>query len=534
MKKKLLNLFLASSVALSGTALINPATAKGKAGNPPRLAKKIRSFDGTGHNAKNPNWGAAGINLNRASASVYTDGLSVPAGATRPSPRLVSNTIGDQPVGTNIPSALNLTDMHTLWGQFIDHDIDLTPVQMGATPELFPIPVPTGDPFFDPGASGTQIIPLTRSIFDPLTCSTNPRQQKNVITAWVDASLVYGSSKTQADGLRTFTGGKMKTTAGDLLPKDGTGSFVAGDGRVNENVALTAMHTLFVREHNRLCDEFAAAYPTLNDEELYQKARNYVAALIQVITYNEYLPALLGPDAMDKYKGYDKKVDPGIVNVFSTAAFRFGHSTVSDTLLRLDNDGNVIPAGNLDMKDAFFNPSLITRYNDIGYLLKGQSAQVMQELDPKLVSGLRNFLFGPPGAGGLDLFSLNVQRGRDHGLPSYNAFRAAYGLTPYTSFSELTSDTGLAGDLTTLYGTVDDLDVWVGILSEEHLPNASMGELGVAIVADQFERLRDGDSFWYTKTMTRQEAKAIAATTLADVIKRNTQISNIADDVFHL
>lgn len=447
---------------------------------------------------------------------------------------MVSNAVGDQPVGTTIPSALNLTDMHTLWGQFIDHDIDLTPTQSGSGVELFPIPVPTGDPFFDPGSTGTQIIPLTRSIFNPLTGSTNPRQQKNVITAWVDASLVYGSDEAKADSLRTFTDGKLITTPGELLPVDGAGSFLAGDARVNENVALIAMHTLFVREHNRLCDEIKNRFPFLNDEKTYQLARKYVGGMIQAITYNEYLPALLGPNAIPAYTGYKRKVDPGIVNVFSTAAFRFGHSTVSDTLLRLDNDGNVIPAGNLDMKDAFFNPSLITTYEDIGYLLKGQAAQVMQELDTKLVNGLRNFLFGIPGAGGLDLFSINVQRGRGHGLPDYNTFRVAYGLAPYTSFSQITSKPAIATELTNLYGTVDNLDIWVGILAEDHLPDASMGELGVAIVADQFIRLRDADRFWYKRSMLPAVSNWISNTTLADVIKRNTQISNIADDVFHL
>ena len=268
---------------------------------------------------------------------------------------------------------------------------------------------------------------------------------------------------------RSFIDGKMKTIDGELLPKNDAGEYIAGDARVNENVALIAIHTLFVREHNRLCDELKSKFQFLNDERLYQLARKYVGGMIQAITFNEYLPALLGPNAIPKYTGYKRKVNPGVFNVFSTAAFRFGHSTVSDTLLRLDNDGNVIPAGNLEMRDAFFNPSLITSYEDIGYLLKGQSAQVMQELDTKLVSGLRNFLFGVPGAGGLDLFSINVQRGRGHGLPSYNTFRAAYGLTPYTNFNELTSKTDIATELSNLYTSIDDLDVWVGILAEDHL-----------------------------------------------------------------
>ena len=306
-----------------------------------------------------------------------------------------------------------------------------------------------------------------------------------------------------------------------IFTLDDSGNFLAGDERVNENAALIAMHTLFVREHNRLCDELKRKkFRNLDDERLYQLARRYVAGMVQAITYNEYLPALLGPKAVRRYSGYKKKVDPSVSNVFSNAAFRFGHTTVSETLLRLDNDANVIPAGNLALKDAFFNPSLVNSYEDIGYLLKGQSAQVMQEIDTKVISGLRNFLFGAPGAGGLDLFSINLQRGRGHGLPDYNTFRAAFGLSTRTSFNQITSDTELATNLNNLCGSVDELDVWIGILAEDHAEGASIGELGVAIIADQFTRLRDADRFWYKKAMPSKTARWISKTTLSKLIQK--------------
>ena len=106
--------------------------------------------------------------------------------------------------------------MHTFWGQFIDHDISLTPSQSGSDAESIAISVPAGDPFFDPGSSGTAVIPLNRSTFNPLTGSTNPREHQNTITTWIDASSVYGSDKETADSLRTFSEGKMKTSEGDL------------------------------------------------------------------------------------------------------------------------------------------------------------------------------------------------------------------------------------------------------------------------------------------------------------------------------
>ena len=94
------------------------------------------------------------------------------------------------------------------WGQFIDHDLDLT----GNATQAFNIPVPTGDPSFDPNGTGTQIIPLNRSISDPATGTSNPRQQVNTVTAWLDGSQIYGSDATTADKLRTHDGGLLKTS----------------------------------------------------------------------------------------------------------------------------------------------------------------------------------------------------------------------------------------------------------------------------------------------------------------------------------
>ena len=177
---------------------------------------------------------------------------------------------------------------------------------------------------------------------------------------------MYGSDAERAAALRTFEGGQLKTSEGDLLPfnEDGLPNaggtsadlFLAGDVRANEQVGLTAMHTLWVREHNRIAEQLASEQPKASDEQLYQRARAIVIAEMQAITYNEFLPALLGEDAISEYRGYDHRVNPGITNVFSTAAYRFGHSMLSSELLRLDNDGTIADEGNLALQDAFFRP----------------------------------------------------------------------------------------------------------------------------------------------------------------------------------
>ena len=480
---------------------------------------QVRSIDGSGNNLADPDLGAVDTPLLRRTTVEYGDGLSTPAGASRPSARAVSNAVSDQPVSIpNFP--FQASDFVWQWGQFLDHDIDLTE---NAVPlEPFDIEVPTGDPYFDPFKTGTEVIPLNRSVFE--VDGAGVRQQLNQITTWIDASNVYGSDQARADELRTFSGGRLKTSAGNLLPFDAGGIFfLAGDVRANEQNGLTALHTLFVREHNHYADQFSAA--GMNDEDSYQQARVMVWAEMQAITYREFLPMVLGGDAISGYQGYDPNVDPRITNFFSTASYRFGHSMLNTKLLRMDENLQTIPAGNLELRDAFFAPQEIIDHG-IDPLLRGLANQLAQTVDTQIVDDVRNFLFGPPGSGGFDLASLNMQRGRDHGLPDYNQARVDYGLAPVTSFAEITSDPALQAALQATYGSVDEIDGWIGGLAEDHVPGALVGELIRAVLTDQFEALRHGDRFWYENALSPSTVKFINRQTLSRIIKRNTDIGN--------
>ena len=120
--------------------------------------------------------------------------------------------------------------------------------------------------------------------------------------------------------------------------------FEAGDRRANEQVPLTVLHTLFLREHNRVADYLAYQSAHASDEQLYQEARRIVIAQIQHITYNEFLPIILGDQIMRRYalnlsksgyyKGYNDKLNAGVRLAFQAAAFRFGHSLVPDLVER--------------------------------------------------------------------------------------------------------------------------------------------------------------------------------------------------------
>ena len=257
-------------------------------------------------------------------------------------------------------------------------------------------------------------------------------------------------------------------------------------------------------------------------------------ALIQSITYNEFLPLLLGSGTWKHYRGYDPGVDASIANIFSTAAYRFGHSALGSQLLRLDADGNEILNGHLPLRDAFFSPELIVE-DGIEPLLRGLASQICQRTDPFVVDDVRNFLFGPPGSGGFDLAALNIQRGRDHGLPSYKDAREAFALKRVTSYYEISRDPEIQDRLAAAYVDIDDVDVWVGGLAEDHWHKAQVGPLFAAILKKQFEALRDGDRFWHERILTRRELRQIKATRLSDIIRRNTEIGDeISDDVFRV
>jgi hypothetical protein len=539
-----------------------------------------RTIDGTCNNLFFTRWGSAGVDELRKAPVAYADGISAPAVRGPASTRFISNAAADNPP-PDVNSARFLSDYAYVWGQFIDHDIDLTTDGTGSQLQPLNIPVPTCDPQFDPPdpvtgeCTGTAIIPFNRSEFDPATGTSrsNPRQHANEITAFIDGSMIYGSDDTRASLLRTHEGGHLKTSPGNMLPLNNSTYFgaaaplrnandaqivpddqlfVAGDIRANENIELTNIHTLFLREHNRVADVFHGLHPAWTDNQLYLEARRFVGAEIQAITYQEWLPALLGNNALRPYDGYNPFVNPGIANEFATAGFRLGHSMLSGTIDRMDENGNELPDGhgNLHLQDAFFNPIYLNASqdpsnlvgDDVDAVAKGNASDLSQEIDLRVIDDVRNFLFvGPPHPFGLDLPAINMQRGRDHGLPDYNALRAAYGLLRVHNYAEINPDPDVIARLTAAYGpnNVNNIDPWLGGLAEAHVPGTSTGPLIRRVLVDQFTRLRDGDRFFYLNDYApnelahlRSQGLDLLGTTLAKVIEHNTQLTNIQDNVF--
>jgi len=371
------------------------------------------------------------------------------------------------------------------------------------------------------------------------------RQYINDITAFIDGSQVYGSEAERAEFLRADDGtGKLKSqvvNGEELLPLEADGVFfAAGDVRANEQVGLTSAHTLFLREHNRVAEEIASRIEQ-GDESLlvlqqdsgletgdfvYESARKVVGAEIQFITYNEYLPLLLGDSLLDDYSGYDSSVNPNISVEFANVSFRLGHSQLSSDIQRVNANGT--SGDSIALADAFFDPQII-KDSGVNSVLLGLPTQVAQEVDNLLIDGVRNFLF-PAGTGGFDLAAVNIQRGRDVGLPSYNDARRELGLATATSFlttdsqQGITSDPEIANRFASIYDSVEDVDLWIGGISEDPVNNGLVGELFSVILTEQFENLRSGDRFFYLNDGSDLAilAPELENTTLSGIIQQNT------------
>ncbi len=518
----------ASRVASTGSSTAAGSTAAAAAGRPqqgiapaprpPRPSISYRSIDGSGNNLADTGLNALGATFTRIGAAQFSDGISA-LRTDLPNARTVSNLVvaGEGAV----PNTEGLSGMMYAWGQFIDHDINLT---LSDDVTHIDVTVPAGDPTL----SGS--ISMTRSVIDPLTgVAGSPAATTNNVTGWIDGSMVYGSDATTAASLRG-AGGYLLTSEGNNLPIV-DGAYVAGDIRVQENPDLTALQTIFLREHNRQVDKLKVAHPDWTDDQLYEQARAVVTAEIAHITYTEFLPHLLGSNAITPYRGYQAGVDASLTEEFAGAAFRFGHSIVSANLEKTDEQGNVIGTP-VTLKDAFFqDPADFVIDSGADGLLRHLTNDLSNALDVHIVDDLRNFLFVP--GVGMDLAAINLQRGRDLGLGTLNETRVALGLTPYASFADITSDAETAAALEAAYGDVNKVELWIGGLAENHVAGGMVGQTFGVIIAEQFQDLRDGDRYWYqNQGFDPATMREIESMTLSSVILKNTDTEHMQSDAF--
>ncbi|XP_055505548.1 eosinophil peroxidase-like isoform X1 [Leucoraja erinacea] len=564
------------------------------------LLDKYRTISGICNNRQHTHWGAANVPYVRWLPPDYDDGFSIPKGWMElkkyngfalPLARMVSTAIlhtGNRNISLDSSYAHILVE----WGQWIDHDMDLTPQSASTSSFIdtidcssscynrspcFPIQIPEDDPR---ACESERCMPFFRSApacgsgeSGILTGQLRPREQLNSITSFVDASMVYGSTESLAWRLRNHTNDlgflainqqysdhglaylpfmtkklqnpcTLTRDQSHIGNKSDIPCFLAGDSRANEHLGMQALHTIFLREHNKIVSELHQLNPHWSGETLYQEARKIMGAFHQIINWKDYVPKILGPDATKQhllpYKGYDDTVDPRISNVFATAAFRFAHVTIHPILYRLDENYTENPTyPSISLHKSFFSPWRIIEEGGIdpiirGVVLKSAKLQTQTQMMPE---ELTEKLFQPKESLALDLAALNLQRGRDHGLPSYNAWRRFCGLTQAKNISELIqvfNSTYLAKKILAVYKTPDNIDVWIGAIAEPLLPRARVGELLACLLGKQFQVLRDGDRFWWENegVFTKQQREELSKVTLSRILCDSTRIRRIPVDVF--
>jgi hypothetical protein len=638
-RRRPLAIVFVTSLVAAGMVITGSATAQTT--DPNQLPFEVQSLDGSGNNQANPDWGIVGNDYSRVADARYADGIGELV--DRPNSRYVTNRVFNDS-HQNLFSERNVTQWGFAWGQFLDHTFGL---RLGRAPDdpdgqQAPIPFDPADPI-EEFANDLGVIGFERSAISPGTGVDSPREQVNTVSSYIDAWAVYSGTDERLEWLREGpVDGDLSNNSATLLLPDGylpradtrgdPGSApeaeiggrlalnpqraaIAGDIRANENQALTSTHTLFAREHNRIVSLLP---DTLTEEEKFQIARRIVIAEQQFVTYNEYLPAM--GVTLPAYDGYDPRINTDLSNEFATVGYR-AHSFIHGEIetetdldrytpeelaefeelgLELAIEGDEVEIA-IPLNLAFFNPDLVEMI-ELGPMLRGLGLEAQYKNDEQIDNQLRSILFEIPVEGNEDcldgpelpacfdgvndLAAIDIERGFDHGMPSYNQLRQAYGLPPVTSFTQLTGEdtdefppglgiddpasleftalfdgdgnpidfededavegearigiraSTLAARLSGIFGSVDDVDAFTGMVSEPHLPGADFGELQLAIWTREFTNLRDGDRFFYG---TDPGLSAIARRfgidfrrSLAEIIADNSDIplSDMNDNVF--
>lgn len=383
----------------------------------------------------------------------------------------------------------------------------------------------------------------------------------NRATPLLDLSQVYGYNRTLTNKLRSFIGGKLlmrynltrtvqpvlppapayNFTFNNILPDYPTTGvpvnpafpaagdpdyyFTAGDDRVNENAALSLFHTIFAREHNRICDELMdkvtlfKLFPHIFDEVLFLMARAINIAQYQRIVYEEYLPNVLGPYFYEKlgpYTGYKKNVDPSTSLLFASAAFRYGHFQITSYQFinecgqAMKNNEVSADPNYTDFLLGFQNPSPaiftpLGRIADAGgfeNILRGLVHEVVAPNGMEMHNIARNL--SSPG-NFIDLSTTDIIRARYNQVPKIygspgcpaNMKDKDHVSDPLPCFRKITSDLNMAKKLRDTFKKIKYIDAIVGMQLEDPVPGSIFGHTTGNILVDQFKRSRDGDKFFY-------------------------------------
>lgn len=420
-----------------------------------------------------------------------------------------------------------------------------------------------------------------------------------------------GNLVQDADGIagnaiatNPFTGARLEYD-NELLDQH----FITGDGRGNENIGLTAVHHVFHAEHNRLVEankltilesgdlafinewlltDVATIPVTPADiaalnwdgERLFQAARFATEMQYQHLVFEEFARKI--QPAIDPFVfSHSADLDPAIFAEFANVVYRFGHSMLNETVARMNPDGTLNDIGLIEafLNPVEFNASGIDADAAAGAIIRGMTRQTGNEIDEFVVEALRNNLVGLP----LDLAAINLARGRDTGIPTFNDARAQFfeltgdsRLAPYASWvdfgshinnpasivnfiaayglhdsitSATTLDAKRAAATLLVFGAagapadridflnstgawnaansgLNNIDLWIGGLAEEKQEFGGMlGSTFNFVFESQLENLQNGDRFYYlSRTQGMNMLNELENNTFTKLVMRNTDL----------
>jgi len=531
-----------------------------------------RSMDGSCNNLRIPWWGKKETPFKRLLPAKYDDGFNSPKteGVKKklPNPREIAIIVHSS--RRTFPET---SQFLTFFGQFVDHDLTLTSrtsdkygteKKCGCNTvkdsDCFPIPIPS----IDKWNTDQKCMPFTRSsaAIHDFECKFNYREQLNLITAWLDLSPIYGSTVKLTKNLRSFENGTLKSsfnsyTNTEDLPRLAKTDcmrvnwinrcYLTGEKRTEENHYMTLFQKLFLTEHNRIARILNYLNPDWEDEEIFQEARKINIAQYNHIIYFEFLPTLLGNKAMTKwdliplkngfFNDYDYKINPQVSNEFATAAMRFGHVLTNTYHYGYNNNYELV--GNWTTGKMLFSHEFGYK-NNYENILKGALLQNSYYFSPAVNNYLNHHLFENLTSEfrRLSLPALNIQRGRDHGLPGYNKYRKYCGLKYAYSFKDFDNiPVDVRYRIESIYDHPDDVDLFVGAMSEYPTEDGVVGETVACILAQGFRDWKHGDRFYYENNnpvngFTLNQLNEIRRASMARILCDNSDLAFVQRIVF--
>ncbi|MEB3214287.1 MAG: peroxidase family protein [Leptolyngbyaceae bacterium] len=507
----------------------------------------FRTADGSFNDLEHPEMGMAGTRFGR-NVPVKDTQLDAP-NLMKPNPREISRVLMTR---DEFQPATTLNVLAAAWIQFQNHG--WFSHGENQVENKLEVPLEEGDPWPDehrPMVVGKTLDDPTRNEGDTQT----PPTFINTVSHWWDGSQVYGSDPETIDRLRSHVDGKMRLDDQGLLPLDEASGLEMTGFNDNWWIGLSLLHTLFVKEHNTICDHLKTMYPDWTDDQLFGHAHLINAALMAKIHTVEWTPGILGHPALQiamdanwwgmlgkHFKDLfgrvgDSEVISGIIGSSTnhhTAPYYITEEFVSVYRLHplIPDDFEIYSAdtGKLRHSMNFFEASgkrtrafieefgLVDLFYSHGIAHPGA---ITLHNYPKFLQQLVR-----DNGEVFDLAAIDILRDRERGVPRYNRFRELIGRERVTSFDEITSNTVWADEMRRVYNNnIDSVDLMVGMFAEDLPAGFGFSDTAFRVFILMASRRLKSDRFftkdYRAEVYTPFGLDWINDTTMLDVLRRH-------------